>query len=61
MMALLRIHALVRAARVLLLVGRAAENVRAASCRKAGALAEEATAWCDARGAAGKLVGPKST
>jgi len=59
MMALLRIHALVRAARVLLLVGRAAEYVRAAPCRKAGALADEATAWCDARGAAGKLAGPK--
>ncbi len=33
----------------------------AAPCRKAGALADEATAWCDARVAAGKLAGPKST
>jgi hypothetical protein len=41
MVALLRIHMLVRAAHVLILIGRAAEYVRPASCRKAGALLGE--------------------
>jgi len=35
MIALLRIHALLRAARVRVFIGRAAEYVRTASCRKA--------------------------
>jgi hypothetical protein len=39
-------------ARVLVFIGRAEEYVRAASCRKAGALLGEATARYDARDAA---------
>ena len=49
MIELLRIHALVRMARVLVFIGRAAEYVRAVSCRKAEAIAVEAVALCDAR------------
>jgi len=47
----LRIHAIVRTSRVLVYIGRLAEYVRAAACRRAGALAGEATAWADARDA----------
>jgi hypothetical protein len=54
--ALLRIHAFVRMARVLVLIGRVAEFVRAASCRKVGALLAEATALYDARDAAWRLA-----
>jgi hypothetical protein len=48
MIELLRIHALVRAARVMVFIGTAADFVRAAACRKAGALAIEATARIEA-------------
>jgi len=52
MITLIRIHALVRTAGVLVFIGRAEEYVRAASCRKAWVLLGEAAAWCDARDAA---------
>jgi hypothetical protein len=52
MIELLKIHALVRAARVLLVIASAADFVRKAACRKAEAIAIETTAWCDARDAA---------
>jgi len=55
MIALLRIHARVRAARVMVFVG-AAGYVRMVACRKAEAIAIEATAWCDARNAARRRV-----
>ncbi len=45
----LRIHALVLAARVLLVIASAADYVRKVACRNAEALAIEATTWCDAR------------
>jgi hypothetical protein len=45
----LRIHALVRAARVLVFVGAAAEGLSLACRRRAGSILEEATARCDAR------------
>ena len=38
--------------RVLIFIGRAAEYVHVALCRKAVSLLGEATAWCDARDAA---------
>jgi len=53
---LLKIHALVRAARVLLVIADAADYVRKAACRKAEGLAIEATARCDARNAARRRV-----
>jgi hypothetical protein len=49
MIELLRIHALVRAARVLVFVARAVDFVRKAACRPAVALADDATARMDAR------------
>jgi hypothetical protein len=49
MIELLKIHALVRAARLLLVIAHAADYVRKVACRKAEATAIEATAWCDAR------------
>ena len=52
MIELLRIHALVRTARAMMLIGRSADLVRAAACRKAGALVDEATGIMDARDAA---------
>jgi hypothetical protein len=52
MIELLKIHALVRAARVLVLVGAAADTVSRQSLAKAKKLADAATAWCDARDAA---------
>jgi hypothetical protein len=58
MIELLRIHAIVRTARVLVFIARAAEFVRRAACRKAGALADEATAWCDSRDAAYRRARP---
>ena len=45
--------------RVLVFIGRAAEYVRAASCRKAVSLLGEATAWCDANDAAWRRAQPK--
>jgi hypothetical protein len=44
MIELLKIHALVRAARVLVFVARAVDFVRRATCRWAVALADDATA-----------------
>jgi hypothetical protein len=52
MIELLKIHAIVRTARVLLVIASAADYVRKVACRNAEALAIEATAWCDARDAA---------
>jgi hypothetical protein len=51
MIELLKIHALVRAARVLVRIGAAADYVRKVACRKAEAIAIEAAAWCDKRDA----------
>ena len=48
MIELLRIHALVRTARVMVFIGTAADFVRAVACRKAGALAIEAAARIEA-------------
>ena len=53
MIELLRIHAVVRTARILVLVARAADFVTKAAIRKAGVLADETTAWADARDARG--------
>jgi hypothetical protein len=52
MIVLLRIHALLRAARVLVFVGAAAEGLSLMYRRRARRLLDEATAWCDARGGA---------
>jgi hypothetical protein len=43
------VFAPVRAARLLLVIAHAADYVRKVACRKAEAIAIEATAWCDAR------------
>ncbi|HEY8006028.1 MAG TPA: hypothetical protein VIE66_04325 [Methylocella sp.] len=51
MIELLKIHALVRTARALLVIASAADYVRKMACRKAEAIAIEAMAWCDARDA----------
>jgi hypothetical protein len=53
MIELLRIHAIVRLARVLVLIGRVAEAVSMA-CRQAaaGGILDDVTAWADARDAA---------
>ena len=52
MIELPKIHALVRAARVLVFVASAVDVVRKATCRAAVALADDATARMDARDAA---------
>jgi hypothetical protein len=52
MIELLKIHALVRAARVLVFVGAAAEEISLACRRRASRILDEAVAWCDARNAA---------
>jgi hypothetical protein len=52
MIELLRIHALVRAARVMVFIGHMADLARAVACRKAGALVIEAAARMDTREAA---------
>jgi hypothetical protein len=52
MIELLKIHALVRVARVLLVIASAADYVRKVAWRKTEAIAIDATAWCDARDAA---------
>jgi hypothetical protein len=49
MIDLLKIHALVRTAGVLVFVGAAADTVSRQSLAKAKKLADAATAWCDAR------------
>jgi hypothetical protein len=51
MIELLKIHALVCTARVLLVIAHAADYVRKVACRKAEAIAIETTAWCDKRDA----------
>ena len=45
----LRINALVRAAKLLLRIAQAAEDISAACRRRAGRILDEAVAWCDAR------------
>jgi hypothetical protein len=57
MIELLRIHALVRMARVMVFIGMVAEFVRAVACRKAGALVIEAAARMDAKDAAYRARG----
>ena len=52
MIALLRIHAFVLAARVLVRIGAAAEEISLACRRHAGRILDDAVAWCDARNAA---------
>ncbi|HEY8006780.1 MAG TPA: hypothetical protein VIE66_08305 [Methylocella sp.] len=52
MIELLKIHALVRTASVLLVIADAAGYVRKEACQKAEAITIEATAWCNARDAA---------
>jgi hypothetical protein len=52
MIELLKIHALVRMARMLVCIGAAAEEISAACRRRAGRILDEAVAWCDARDAA---------
>jgi hypothetical protein len=59
MIELLRIHALVRMARVLVFIGHMADFARAVACRKAGALAIEATARMNARDAAYRQSRPE--
>ncbi|HEY8008448.1 MAG TPA: hypothetical protein VIE66_16990 [Methylocella sp.] len=49
MIELLKIHGLVRMARVLLVIASAADYVRKMACRKAEAIAIETAAWCDAK------------
>jgi hypothetical protein len=49
MINLLRIHALVLAARLLVRIGAAAEEISLVCRRSAGRILDEATAWCDAR------------
>jgi hypothetical protein len=56
MIELLRIHALVRMARVLVFVGAAAEGLSLVCRRRAGRILDEAVAWCDARNAARRRV-----
>jgi hypothetical protein len=51
MIELLKIHALVRMARVLVFIAHAADYVRKVACRKAEAIAIKAAAWCDKRDA----------
>jgi hypothetical protein len=45
----LRIHALVRTARVLVFIGAMAENLSLLCRRPAGRILDEAVAWYDAR------------
>ena len=52
MIDLLRIHALVRTARMLIRIGWAAEAVSVACRRRAKRILDEAEAWADARDAA---------
>jgi hypothetical protein len=56
MIELLKIHALVRMARVLVFVGAAAEDISLACRRCAGHVLDEATIWLDARDAAWRRV-----
>ena len=57
MIELLKIHALVRTARVLVFIGTAADFVRAVACRHAAAAVIEATARIDARDATSRARG----
>jgi hypothetical protein len=52
----LRIHALVRTARVLVRIAAAAEDISAACRRRAGRILDVAVAWCDARDEAWRRV-----
>jgi hypothetical protein len=56
MIELLKIHALVRMARVLVRIGAAAEDISAVCRRRAGCILDEAVAWCDARDAVKRRV-----
>jgi hypothetical protein len=47
MIELLRIHALVIVARVLVRIGAAAEDISAACRRRAGRILDEAVVWCE--------------
>jgi hypothetical protein len=49
---LLKIHALVRVALLLVRIGAAAEDISAACRRRAGRILDDAVAWCDASDAA---------
>jgi hypothetical protein len=49
MIELLKIHALVRAARVLVFVGAAAEGLSLACRRRAGRILNEVTTWLETR------------
>jgi hypothetical protein len=57
MINLLRIHALVLTARLLVFVGAAAQGLSLACRRRAGRILDEALAWCAAREAAYRRVG----
>jgi hypothetical protein len=57
MIELLKIHALVRAARVLVFVGGAAEGLSLACRRRAGHILDDATIWLEARDAARAAAG----
>jgi hypothetical protein len=61
MIELLKIHALVRTAGVLVCVARAVDFVLKAACRAAVALADDATARMDARNAAWRSARGKGT
>ncbi len=50
MIGLLRIHAVVRPARVLVFVGMVADRLGGWCLHKATTIAADVTAWCDARG-----------
>jgi hypothetical protein len=52
MIELLKIHALVIFARLLVRIGAVAEGLSLACRRRAGRILDEAVAWCDARDAA---------
>jgi hypothetical protein len=54
----LRIHALVRTARVLVRIGAVAEDISAACRHRAGRILDEAVAWCDARDTAQRRARP---
>jgi hypothetical protein len=52
MIELLKIHAIVRAARVLVRIGAAAEEISLACRRRAGRILDVAVVWCNARDSA---------
>ena len=53
----LRIHALVRVAKVLLRIAEPAEDINLACRRRAGRILDEAVAWCDKRDEAWRARG----